>query len=178
MNESKERLVDLIDYGCNEYASYSTETALSGNYGMEGMGEFIADKILADGWIKLPCKEGDTVYKIRKFCGKNTGYKEFYRPSKEFEKNCHYLEPQSWYDDCDKCKAVEDYDEGCYCDLNVKIFCDTCKDRIAIQKDKFTLSMLHSVFNTPMFNENTKLEDTYFLTKEEAEQALRKDEGK
>ena len=143
------------------------------DYGIRVNRSVIADKIIDDGWIKLPCKEGDTVYKIRKFCGANTGYKEFYRPSKEFEENCQYLEPQSWYDDCDRCKAVKDYDEGCYCDLNVKIFCDTCKDRIAIQKDKFILSMSHSVFNTPMFDENTKLEDTYFLTKEEAEQALK-----
>jgi hypothetical protein len=32
--------------------------------------------------------------------------------------------------------------------------------------------MMNSVFNTPMFNMNTDLENTYFLTKEEAEAKL------
>lgn len=131
--------------------------------------ETLADCILADGWIRPPCKVGDTVYKIRKFCESNTRYKEFYRPTKEFKEPCPYFKEQAWAEDCDRCKAVSDFDEGCYCSLNVKIFCDTCKERIAIQREKFTFSMMNSIFNTPMFNTNTDVEDIYFLTKEEAE---------
>ena len=124
-------------------------------------------------FVELPCKVGDTVYKIVKFCEKNTGRKEFYRPSIEFEEDCPYLDPQSWVDDCDRCKAVEDYDEGCYCTLNLKIFCDTCKSRLAIQKEKFAYGMMTQVFNTCMFDKNTSDEDILYLTKEEAEQKLK-----
>lgn len=133
--------------------------------------EEIVDCLLASGVIVPPCKVGDTVYKIVKFCEKNTGLKEFYRPSVDFEENCPYLEPQSWYDDCDRCTAVEDYDEGCYCTLDLKIHCDTCKSRLAIQKEKFTYGMMTRVFNTPMFNKNTADEDILYLTREEAEEA-------
>ena len=124
-------------------------------------------------FVELPCKVGDTVYKIVKFCEKNTGLIEFYRPSIEFEEDCPYLEPQSWYDDCDRCTAVEDYDESCYCTLNLKIFCDTCKSRLAIQKEKFTYGMMTRVFNTCMFDKNTSDEDILYLTREEAEQKLK-----
>ncbi len=136
-----------------------------------------ADSLLADGWIRPPCKVGDTVYKIRKFCETNVGYKEEYKPDKEFEENCPYLDPQSWYDDSDRCKAVTNYEEANYCTINLKILCDTCKSRLAIQKDKFTWSMMCNVFNTPMFNTNTDLYDTYFLTKEEAEKKLKEVNG-
>lgn len=132
----------------------------------------IVDHLLANGVIVSPCKVGDTVYHIRKFCESNEDYKEFYRPSKEFEKNCPYLEPQSWYDDCDKCKAIEDYDKSCYCTLDLKIHCAACKSRLAIQREKFTYGMMTRVFNTPMFSENTPQEDILYLTEKEAEDAI------
>lgn len=124
--------------------------------------------------IILPCKEGDTVYKIRKFCEENTGCYEFYRPSVEFEKNCEYFEPACYYDDYERCNAeIEDDDkEPWYCSLNLDVLCEKCKSRFAIQKDKFTLSMVRQIFGTPMFNENTSIEDVYYLSFEEAEEAL------
>lgn len=136
--------------------------------------EDIADYLLANGVIVLPCREGDTIYKISKFCEANTGYKEFYRPTKEFEDDCKYYEPQHWADDCEECFAPimnDDY-EPYYCSLNLDIYCEKCKERFAIQKDVFTLSKAHQVYNAPMFNSNTELRDTYFRTKEEAEKAL------
>lgn len=125
--------------------------------------------------VILPCKEGDTIYKIVKFCEANTGYKEFYRPSIEFESDCEYYEQQYWADDCERCNAkIEDDDkEPWYCSLNLDILCEKCKERFAIQKDKFTFSKMRQVFNTPMFNENTSLEDIYYLSLEEAENALK-----
>lgn len=129
--------------------------------------------------IILPCKEGDTVYKIVKFCGENTGCYEFYRPSVEFENDCEYFEPACCYDDCERCNAkIEDDDkEPWYCSLNLDILCEKCKERFAIQKDKFTLSMIRQVFNTPMFKENTSLEGIYYLSFEEAEEALKRIKG-
>lgn len=125
--------------------------------------------------VFMPCKEGDTIYKIVKCCEENTGYKEFYRPSIEFESDCEYYEPQCWADDCERCKAkIEDDDkEPWYCSLNLDILCERCKERFAIQKDKFTFSKMRQVFNTSMFNNNTALEDVYYLSLEEAENALK-----
>ena len=155
----RDRLIELIEEAIEE------ESTSSAN---------IADYLRENGVIVPPCKVGDTVYKIVKFCEENTGLKEFYRPSVEFEENCPCLEPQSWYDDCDRCTAVEDYDEGYYCTLNLKIHCNACKSRLAIQKEKFTYGMMTRVFNTPMFNKNTSDEDILYLTREEAECTLKR----
>ena len=133
----------------------------------------IAEYLVSSGAVLQPCAEGDTVYKIVKYCEKNTGRKEFYRPSIEFDKNCPYLRPQEFYDDYDRCKAVDDYDEGCYCGLNLKIFCNTCKERMAIVKEKFTYPMMRRVYNTPMFDKNTSLDDTLFLSYEDAAKCLK-----
>lgn len=158
----REKLIDLI---------VSADISLFGTG--KPYAEVYADHLLVNGVIVPPCREGDTIYKIVKFCEENTGYKEFYRPTKEFEEDCPYLERASWYDDADECKAIEDYHERQYCTLNLKIFCDKCKERFAIQKDKFAYSMMHQVYNSPMFDSNTTLEYTYFRTKEEAEKALK-----
>ena len=162
----RDRLIELIKKGIDKHES-TIENYVHPEW------EFVADYLLENGVIVPPCKVGDTVYKIVKFCETNTGYKEFYRPTKEFEEDCPYLEPQSWSDDCDRCKAVDDYDEGCFCTLNLKIYCDTCKSRLAIQKEKFTYGMMTRVFNTPMFDENTSDEDILYLTREEAEAKLK-----
>lgn len=136
--------------------------------------EFIADYLLNNHITVLPCREGDTIYKIVKFCEENIGYAEEYKPSKEFNEDCPYFQGASWYDDADECEAVKDYLDRQYCNFNLKIFCDKCKERLVVQKDKFTLSKVHKIYNAPMFNENTELKDTYFRTKEEAEKALEK----
>ena len=126
----------------------------------------------------LPCKEGDTIYRIRKFCEKNIGYKEFYRPSVEFENDCEYYEPEYYAGDCEKCNAeITDDKEHWYCSLNLDILCEKCKDRFAIQKDVFTFSKVRQIYNTPMFNNHLSLEDIYCLSFEEAENALKKITG-
>ena len=160
----REKLIELllkVDYALDTDGKKARDTA-----------EFIADYLIANGVIISLCKEGDTVYKIVKFCEENTGYKEFYRPSKEFADNCPHLEPAEW--ECsESCKACDDYDDASYCSLYLKILCDTCKERIAIQRDRFSFAMMRRVFNTPMFDKSIELKDMLFLTYEEAEHALK-----
>ena len=134
--------------------------------------EKVADHLIANGFILPPCKEGDTIYRIVKFCEENTGYKEFYRPTVEFEENCPYFEPASWYGDGDRCTAAEDYDDGCYCDLKLDILHENCKSRFAIQKDIFSFGKMEQVFGTAMFDDKTELRDRYYLSMEDAERAL------
>ena len=62
-----------------------------------------------------------------------------------------------------------DYD---YCSLDLKIICDKCKDRLTIRKDYFKLSYMDKVYNTLQFDPTTKLENTYFLTIEEAQEKI------
>ena len=52
MNQ-KERLVEVLD---NAFVAYVDARSL------EPSTPFIADKILADGWMRPPCKCGDTIY--------------------------------------------------------------------------------------------------------------------
>lgn len=129
--------------------------------------------------VALSCKEGDTIYRIRKFCEENTGYKEFYRPSVEFENDCEYFEPACCTGDCEMCNAqIEDDDKEPWdCSLNLDVLCEKCKERFAIQKDIFTFSKIRQIFNTPMFNKHISLEDIYYLSLEEAEDALKKIKG-
>ena len=170
----REKLIELLeDLGAIVNVPIKVDEDGCGDYLVEG-GEYIADYLLANGVIVPPCREGDTIYHILKYCEKNTGCKEFYRPTKEFEDDCKYYEPQHWADDCEECFAPimnDDY-EPYYCSLNLDIYCEKCKERFAIQKDVFTLAKAHQVYNSPMFNEKTTLEYTYFRTKEEAEKAL------
>ena len=130
----------------------------------------------AAGLIKrLPCKEGTPIYYIRKDCDENWGYKEKFRPTKEFKEDCEHFESQYW-ESPEYCKYFDKINDGYrdyeYCSLDLKIICDKCKDRLTIHKDYFTLSMINKVYNTPQFNPNTKLKDTYFLTVEEAEEKI------
>lgn len=126
--------------------------------------------------VALPCKEGDTIYRIVKFCGENMGCKEFYRPSVEFKNDCEYFEPVYYAGDCERCNAeiIDGDKERWYCSHNLDILCEKCKDRFAIQKDIFTLSKIRQIFDTPMFNNHVSLEDIYYLSLEEAENALKK----
>lgn len=129
--------------------------------------------------VVLPCKEGDTIYRIVKFCGENMGCKEFYRLSIEFENDCEYFEPVYYAGDCERCNAeiIDDDKERWYCSHNLDILCEKCKDRFAIQKDIFTFSKIRQIYDTPMFNDNLSLEDIYYLSLEEAENALKKIKG-
>ncbi len=132
----------------------------------------VVDDLLKHHIKPFPCEEGDTIYHIVKCCGTNTGFSEFYKPNKEFDKQCKFLDPQSWYDDSDRCEAAEDSDDGDYCSLYLKIFCDECKERLTYKKDKFTLSKRNYIYNTPMFDSTTDVEDTYYLTEEDVIEAI------
>lgn len=132
--------------------------------------DFIVKELLAKGVLVSPCKEGDTVYHIVKSCEDTAGRIEFYRPTPEFSEDCPCFE-QTY--DGEYCKAAKDYDKKWYCSLNLNIICSKCIERFAIQKEKFTYSMMTKVFNAPMFDEKTRLDDTYFLSEEEARQALK-----
>ena len=61
----------------------------------------------------------------------------------------------------------DDYHGYDYCSLDLKVICDKCKDRLTIHKD-----YINRVYNTPQFDPNTKLKDTYFLTVEEAQEKI------
>ena len=160
----KEIIMNILSETHTESESYKEQAKLHD--------EYVANKLINNHVIVLPCDEGDTIYHIVKCCGTNTGYKEFYRPNKEFDKQCKFLDPQSWYDDSDSCKAAEDRDEGDYCNLYLKIFCDECKERLVWKRDKFTLSKRTNIYGTPMFDETTSIEDTYYLTQEDVEVAI------
>lgn len=131
--------------------------------------DFIVKELLAKGVLVPPCKEGDTVYRIVKACESNDGRSEFYRPTPEFSENCPCFEQDY---DGEYCKAAKDYNKKWYCSLNLNVICSKCIERFAIQKEKFTYSMMKSVFNAPMFDKNTTLDNTYFLSEEEAKREL------
>lgn len=134
--------------------------------------ESLVDLLLENHCKPMPCAENQTIYRIVKCCGTNTGYSEFFKPNKEFDTQCEFLDPQAWYDDSDSCKAIEDRDEGDYCSLYLKIFCNECKERLVWQRANFTLAKRTQIYGTPMFDPTTKIEDTYYLTQEDVEAAI------
>ncbi len=48
------KLADLVDCATREYSEYSTEMAMAGNYGMESLGEYVADYLLRRNVVVLP----------------------------------------------------------------------------------------------------------------------------
>lgn len=65
-NDMRDRLVSLINqdncpspYMCDDKCKYS--------HLEHCIGDRLADRILADGWLRLPCKVGDTVYLADKY---------------------------------------------------------------------------------------------------------------
>ena len=134
--------------------------------------ETIVNELLINKVIKLPAMPGDTLYKIRKVCSTNSGYKEEYKPNIEFDTPCKNFEPAYWYDYADECKAVDDVDERDYPELNLNVFCAECKKRFCIQKTKFEWSDIDKVVGTAMFNTSTGLYDRRYLTEEDAQAAL------
>lgn len=133
--------------------------------------ELIADKLLAEGVIVLPCKIGDTIYSIKKSCDINNYYKDEYKCYPEFEHKCEFFEEMYW-ERPQYCEKIGEADSE-YCDFNLDIYCENCKDRLCIQKDTFDYAKIPQIYGTPRFDTRTKLCDTYFLTYEEAKQALR-----
>ncbi len=132
----------------------------------------ILDSLIASGVQVVPCQEGQKVYRIRKCCEENTGYKEEYGFDKEYSEDCPYLEPAAWQDESDRCEAVEDIDERDWCTLNCNILCEHCKGRFAIQKDDYKISMRYQIYGTPMFKEDTPLDMVRFKTYDEAKSVL------
>ena len=99
----RERLIELIGKELIDYASWQTEMALQGSYDMPSAEECIADKILADGWMRPPCKVGDMVYEIDKDCLHCEHFKDYWRDDfacerepegslfdLDYDKNCKY----------------------------------------------------------------------------------------
>ena len=106
----------------------------------------IADHLLADGWIRLPCNIGDTVYSI----------------GKEYTK-CHLA---TYYGEimCDGCEAE--------CDSHCKRFVVT-ETVTSLQYDGTNWRVFTNL--SPMFAKTIglyKYGTGVFLTKEEAEKAL------
>lgn len=59
----RDRLIELIYEGLDSRNNLSIAT-------MRPLPHYLADGILADGWIRLPCKVGDTVYVVNETVGK------------------------------------------------------------------------------------------------------------
>lgn len=137
--------------------------------------EKIADRLLAEGIVVMPCKIGATIYRIDKACDANNGLKEEYKCSPEFDKNCELFEDDYW-ERPHFCKKLGSFD-GDYCKFNLDIVCDNCKERLCIQKEIFNYDKMTQIYATPMFNKDTELYDTYFLTAEEATAKLRELKG-
>lgn len=131
----------------------------------------IADHLIANNTIVLPCKPGDTVWKVRKFCQRSTGIHECFKPSVEFTESCpNYVE--GYYHIEDYCDACGDPDDAMQCSFDLKLHCSACKERFAVQPVFFDFSMLTRVFGTALFDEAVDLKDTVFLTKEAAQKAM------
>ena len=71
----RERMIELLN-------GYYEETGLAiVHYFTDDESEMIADYILSDGWIRFPCKVGDTVYVISRYY---TGTWEIYSCTVEY----------------------------------------------------------------------------------------------
>lgn len=167
----RETLINLLNKE-NCPATYTCSSACKYVASPHCLEERYADYLIENNVIILPCRKGDSVYQIKKFCDTNTGCYEFYRPTKEFDKSCQYYEDT--YDGSNCRYPNLNIDDSWYCNINCKINCDTCKERFAVQADRFSYGMIEHIYNTPMFDNTLPLESIYFLTKEEAEDVLDK----
>ena len=70
-NEMRDRIAEII-----------RNTQMNANP-LTQVGYAESDALIACGVILPPCKVGDTVYEIIKFCDENIGYEEFYKPTKQ-----------------------------------------------------------------------------------------------
>lgn len=66
-NEMRDKLIGLIDTADEECKNSKSCKSCSG-YGKGSLcrNYSIADHLLADGWIRPPCKVGDMVYRLKK----------------------------------------------------------------------------------------------------------------
>lgn len=154
------------------YKGATPDVRLSDQFSDDSL-DCILDALIARGVTVEPCKEGDTIYRIYKACEPNDGLRPEFAPDKVFVYKCPYLEEAQYCGDCDECRAVKenpklDSDDAYYCTINVTVFHPLCKERLVIRKDKFSVGQKHNVYKTPMFNENTLVEDMVFLTYEDA----------
>lgn len=129
--------------------------------------EVYADYLIKNNVIILPCKLGTKLYRIRKACGEFGGFKEEYRPTKEFSKPCSYFEDGYWESD-PYCK----YADKEFTNLDLNVYCNDCLDRFTIQPVYFDYGMIEKVVGTVTYNPETSTENRLYLTLEEAIIAL------
>lgn len=137
--------------------------------------ERYADHLIENNVIVLPCRKGDIVYQISKICWQTDKCKyEVQKPSREFHEPCeHFGHKHDFYGPTCLYPDLSFHDKWLL-EGNCKIICDHCRERFAVQADRFSYGMLEHIYNTPMFDKTLPLESIYFLTKEEAEDVLDK----
>ena len=62
--EMRDRLIELIYCSGRNYDDYVDEQHEMGMSAHEDFDSWLADDIIADGWIRPPCKVGDTVWEV------------------------------------------------------------------------------------------------------------------
>lgn len=117
--------------------------------------------------IGLPCELGATIYCIEKKC------RDFFNDFDDNEDNwCEYYEPQGYYQE-EQCNLVN---KDC-CSFNLEIYCEECKNKLKIEETKFRLELRDKIYGTDYYNKYLSLSNTYFLTKEQAEEKLKELRG-
>lgn len=121
--------------------------------------------------IVMPCKDGDTVYRIRRMCDCNKTNLEKYAATKQFDYPCELYEKN---DDGELCRGTLNRAYPIqFCTITAIIYCDECVDRFTVEPCTYSSEDYKRVANTPSFNRNIPLYDMLFLTKEEAEKKIK-----
>ena len=97
-DKQRERLVELLmDESCytHECPDFPCQRCKNLNI-YEEDAERIADLILADGWMRLPCKVGDKYYKVERWCTEG-GYWD--KPKYAYSSTCE--------DCCEECDGED-----------------------------------------------------------------------
>lgn len=145
----RERLIELIADARNNYYDFSDEMHEKGMPVGESSEEYIADYLLANGGIILPCKVGDTVYQYSKVFTKCTVYE--YKP--------RYIEDSNCIGCCARCDS-ESYDF---------LYTGTVANFYYNEKGVFVQVKWKEKWDSSFY----EIGKTVFLTQEEAEQALK-----
>lgn len=148
----RDKLIELIRKAKTKVVFYATDGTPIREYKRliveRSEAKDLADYLLENGVIVLPCKEGDTVYYIEN----NT----------EACFNCEYYSPFYGMDElCDKNKDFETY--------------PTVADNPLCDKQFYEIKELKPTLNW-ISNHRNEFGKTVFLTREEAEQALKEKE--
>ena len=101
----RDRLIELIgskiceDYSptCDEWQPHSCEKCYANDC---KIGE-LADTILADGWMRPPCKVGEKFYRIEKWCTEGGFWEE---PKRPYSSTC-----EDCCEECDGEEKIEEY---------------------------------------------------------------------